>query len=55
MPNWCNNNIELAHDDPAMIERAAAAFRDGKFLNEFIPLPKNWKTPRRLLVRPTKH
>ena len=40
MPNWCNNNIELAHDDPAMIERAAAAFRDGKFLNEFIPLPK---------------
>ena len=40
MPNWCNNNIELAHEDPAMIERAAAAFRDGKFLNEFIPLPK---------------
>lgn len=40
MPNWCNNNIELAHEDPAMLERAAAAFRDGKFLNEFIPLPK---------------
>ncbi len=40
MPNWCNNNIELAHEDPAMIERAAAAFRDGTLLNEFIPLPK---------------
>jgi hypothetical protein len=40
MPNWCNNNIELAHDDPAMLERAKAAFLDGKFLNEFIPLPK---------------
>jgi hypothetical protein len=40
MPNWCNNNIELAHDDPAMIERAAKAFRDGTLLNEFIPLPK---------------
>jgi hypothetical protein len=40
MPNWCNNNIELAHDDPAMLERAKAAFLDGRFLNEFIPLPK---------------
>ncbi len=40
MPNWCNNNIELAHEDPAMLERAKAAFLDGKLLNEFIPLPK---------------
>ena len=40
MPNWCNNTIELSHEDPAMIERAKAAFADGKFLNEFIPLPK---------------
>jgi hypothetical protein len=40
MPNWCNNNIELAHKDPAMIERAAKAFADGTLLNEFIPLPK---------------
>jgi hypothetical protein len=40
MPNWCNNTIELYHEDPAMIERAKAAFADGKLLNEFIPLPK---------------
>jgi hypothetical protein len=40
MPNWCNNNIELTHKDPAMLERAKAAFLDGKLLNEFIPLPK---------------
>ena len=39
MPNWCNNTIELAHEDPAMIERAAKAFTDGKLLNEFIPIP----------------
>ncbi len=39
MPNWCNNTIELAHKDPAMLERAKAAFADGKLLNEFIPLP----------------
>jgi hypothetical protein len=40
MPNWCNNNIELYHEDKAMIERAKAAFDDGRLLNEFIPLPK---------------
>ena len=40
MPNWCNNNIELSHPDKAMVERAKAAFVDGKLLNEFIPLPK---------------
>jgi hypothetical protein len=40
MPNWCNNNIELFHEDKAMLERAKAAFVDGKFLNEFIPIPK---------------
>ena len=41
MPNWCNNTLELQHDDPAMIVRAKAAFKDGKFLNEFIPVPED--------------
>jgi hypothetical protein len=39
MPNWCNNTVEIYHDDPAMIERARKAFNDGKFLDEFIPVP----------------
>ena len=43
MPNWCNNTIELAHEDPAMIERAAKAFADGTLLNEFVPLPAELK------------
>jgi hypothetical protein len=43
MPNWCNNNIELYHEDKAMVERAAKAFADGTFLNEFIPLPAELK------------
>jgi len=43
MPNWCNNNIELAHEDPAMLERAKAAFVDGRLLDEFIPLPAELK------------
>ena len=41
MPNWCNNTVELYHDDPAMIERARKAFNDSKFLNEFVPIPES--------------
>jgi hypothetical protein len=39
MPNWCNNTLELSHEDPAMIERAKRAFAEGKLLNEFVPVP----------------
>ena len=40
MPNWCNNSVEIYHEDPAMIERVRTAFNDGKLLNEFIPVPQ---------------
>jgi hypothetical protein len=40
MPNWCNNDVTLRHKDPAMIERAVKAYQEGKFLNEFIPMPQ---------------
>ena len=39
MPNWCNNTLELQHEDPAMIERAKTAFAAGRFLEEFCPVP----------------
>ena len=39
MPNWCDNTVTLEHTDPAMIERAKKAFAEGKFLEEFIPVP----------------
>jgi hypothetical protein len=39
MPNWCNNYLELEHEDPAMIERAKRAFAEGKLLEEFCPVP----------------
>jgi hypothetical protein len=39
MPNWCSNGITLRHEDPAMIQRAAKALQEGKFLQEFIPCP----------------
>jgi len=40
MPNWCNNSVEIYHDDPAMIERVRNAFNDGRLLDEFIPVPQ---------------
>ena len=40
MPNWTNNEVTLRHKDPAMIERAVKAYQEGKFLNEFIPMPQ---------------
>jgi hypothetical protein len=43
MPNWCNNNLTLEHDDPAMIQRAYDALERGEFLNEFIPVPQQLK------------
>jgi hypothetical protein len=41
MPNWCNNYLELEHEDPAMITRAQKAFADAKLLNEFCPVPES--------------
>ena len=40
MPNWCNNNLTLQHEDPAMIQRAKDALDRGEFLAEFIPVPE---------------
>ena len=41
MPNWCNNTLELAHKDPAMLIRARDAFNRQELLSEFIPVPKD--------------
>jgi hypothetical protein len=41
MPNWCNNTVNIRHDDPAMIERVRRAFDAGALLNEFIPVPED--------------
>ncbi len=43
MPNWCNNNLTLEHDDPAMIQRAYDALERGEFLQEFVPVPEELK------------
>ena len=40
MPNWCDNTLELRHEDPAMIKRAKEAFEAGRLQDEFIPVPQ---------------
>jgi hypothetical protein len=41
MPNWCNNTVEIYHNDPKMIERVREAFNKGALLAEFIPVPES--------------
>lgn len=41
MPNWCGNTLTLTHEDPAMIVRAREAFAERRFLDEFVPVPKD--------------
>lgn len=43
MPNYCTNDLTLRHNDPAMLDRAEKAFREGAFLSEWIPIPQALK------------
>lgn len=40
MPNWCNNELTIRHPDPAMLEKALAAWNKGQFLQTLIPCPR---------------
>ena len=41
MPNWCDNTVYLKHKDKAQLERAFAAAKEGRLLDEFVPVPKD--------------
>jgi hypothetical protein len=41
MPNWCNNFVEVSHEDPAKIRALADAMERGEFLEHVIPVPKD--------------
>jgi hypothetical protein len=43
MPNWCNNYVELGHEDPAKIKVLAEAFTKNEFFNAVIPVPQELK------------
>jgi hypothetical protein len=40
MPNWCNNTVSIAHQDPEKLRALVAAVNEGKFCNHVIPVPK---------------
>ena len=39
MPNWCDNTLRISHPDPAIMEKAVAAWNKGEFLATFVPEP----------------
>tara|TARA_B100000315_G_scaffold59375_1_gene53892 strand:- start:2836 stop:3378 length:543 start_codon:yes stop_codon:yes gene_type:complete len=41
MPNWCENSIEISHDDPKMIKKFVEAFNKEEVGNTFRPQPEN--------------
>ena len=41
MPNWCNNNVTISHNDTAKLEALAQAAREGKFCHHVIPTPED--------------
>lgn len=43
MPNWCDNTLEVTHEDPKMITRLVDAFKAGRLCDEFIPVPAELK------------
>ena len=40
MPNWCNNTVSIAHQDPEKLRALVDAVNEGKFCNHVIPTPK---------------
>ncbi len=40
MPNWCNNFVEVSHEDPAKIRALADALNRGEFCSHVIPTPR---------------
>ena len=41
MPNWCNNTVSIAHQDPEKLRALVAAINEGKFCNHVIPTPED--------------
>lgn len=41
MPNWCNNYVDISHEDPSKIQALADALNRGEFCSHVIPTPKS--------------
>jgi len=40
MPNWCNNTVQINHEDPAKMYALVEAINKGEFCNFAKPVPK---------------
>lgn len=45
MPNWCDNNLYLTHEDPEMLKKAVDAWESSNFLATLVPEPDYTVTP----------
>ncbi len=45
MPNWCDNNLTITHDDPKMIKKLVKAWNADKFFGTIYPEPDYKSTP----------
>jgi hypothetical protein len=43
MPNWCNNFVEIQHEDADKIRSLSEAMKRGEFLDHVIPVPEDLK------------
>ena len=43
MPNWCDNTVSIAHQDPEKLRALVEAVNEGKFLDHVIPVPEDLK------------
>ncbi len=43
MPNWCNNFVEVGHEDPEKIRALVDAYKRGEFCDHILPVPKELK------------
>ena len=49
MPNWCMNNVTIAHDDPAKLTELVDAYKRGELMEHFMPTPRDPNDPTKLL------
>jgi hypothetical protein len=49
MPNWCLNNVTIAHDDPAKLTELVDAYKRRELMEHYMPTPKDPEDPTKLL------
>jgi len=49
MPNWCLNNVTIAHEDPAKLTELVDAYKRGELMEHYMPTPRDPNDPTKLL------